>query len=471
MPQFDATVVGSGPNGLAAAIRLAEAGRTVQVLEAADSIGGGARTAELTETGFRHDVCSAIHPMAVSSPFFRDMELEQYGLEWIHPDAPLAHPLDTGPAAMLYRDLDATAATLGADGERWKRWMNTWVPRWEGLCADALAPLGVPRHPIWMASFGLSAFKPATSLATGKFRGEAAQALFAGLAGHSVLPLDMAPSSAIGIMLGIAGHAVGWPMPKGGSQAISDALAGHLRSLGGTIQTGVRVTDLDELPTEGPLLFEVAPARLADIAGDALPIGFRRKLQAYRHGPGACKVDFALSEPIPWRDPDVQKAGTVHLGGTMEEIAASERACWDGKHSENPYVLVAQQSLFDPSRAPEGKHTGWAYCHAPAGSKKDMTEAIEAQIERFAPGFRDTVIARHTTTASSFEQYNANYIGGDVNGGAPTIDQLFARPTTKTFRTPNKRIYLCSAATPPGGGIHGMCGHFAAQAALSDWPG
>jgi phytoene dehydrogenase-like protein len=472
MPDFDATVIGSGPNGLAAAIRLAQAGRSVQVLEASDTIGGGARTAELTEPGFRHDVCSAIHPMAVSSPFFRDLEseLSAHGLEWIHPDAPLAHPFDDEPAAVLHRDLDATAATLGEDGERWKAWMSAWVPRWEGLCGDALAPLGAPKHPLWMASFGMSALlQSATTLANRRFQHPAARALFAGLAGHSVLPLDMFPSSAIGMMLGIAGHAVGWPMPKGGSQAIPNALAGHFKALGGVIHTGVRVTDIDALPTRGPLLFEVAPARLSDIAGDSLPLSFRKKLQAYRHGPGACKVDYALSEPIPWKDPHVAQAGTVHLGGTLEEIAASERACWDGKAADSPYVLVAQQSLFDATRAPEGKHTGWAYCHVPAGSRADFTEAIEAQIERYAPGFRDTIIARHTTTAASFEQYNANYIGGDVNGGRPTIDQLFTRPTAKTYRTPNKRIYLCSAATPPGGGIHGMCGHFAAEAALSDW--
>lgn len=471
MAKVDATVIGSGPNGLAAAIRLAQAGRSVQVLEASDTLGGGARTAELTEPDFRHDVCSAIHPMALSSPFFKSLDLSGHGLEWVHPTAPLAHPLDDGPAAMMYRDIAETAATLGADEGRWTAWMDTWVPRWEGLCADALAPLGFPAHPFWMASFGLSAFQPATALARSLFKGEQAQALFAGLAGHSVLPLDMAPSSAIGMMLGIAGHAVGWPMPKGGSQSISDALASQFRSLGGTIHTGVLVTDIEELPDDGPLLFEVAPARLADIAGDALPMKFRQTLQAYRHGPGACKVDYALSEPIPWRDANVSKAGTVHLGGTLGEIAASERDCWEKRHSDSPFVLVAQQSLFDPTRAPEGKHTGWAYCHAPQGSRTDMTEAIESQIERFAPGFRDTIIARHTTTAAAFEAYNPNYIGGDVNGGAPTIDQLFTRPTWKTYRTPNKRIYLCSAATPPGGGIHGMCGHFAAEAALADWPG
>jgi phytoene dehydrogenase-like protein len=320
-----------------------------------------------------------------------------------------------------------------------------------------------------MASFGLNGFTPALSLARSRFSGETARALFAGLAAHSVMPLDMSPSSAIGMMLGVAGHAVGWPMPKGGSGQLSEALASKLRSLGGEIQTGTRVTTLDELPTDGPVLFEVAPARLADIAADALPLAFRRKLQSFRHGPGVFKIDYALSAPIPWSDPAVSRAGTVHLGGTIDEISASERACWDGKHSDAPFVLVAQQSLFDPSRAPEGKHTGWAYCHTPSGSTKDMTLAIEGQIERWAPGFKDTVIARHTMNSLDFETYNANYIGGDVNGGMPTIDQLFTRPTAKTYRTPNKRIYMCSASTPPGGGIHGMCGFHAAKAVLDDW--
>jgi phytoene dehydrogenase-like protein len=469
MNRFDMVVVGSGPNGLAAAIELAQAGRSVLVVEADDTIGGGARTRALTEPGFLHDVCSAIHPMAVSSPFFRSLDLSEHGLEWIHPDAPLAHPLEGEPAAMLECDLDATAATLGNDGEAWKRWMKPWLPRWEGLCEDVLAPLGIPRHPFWMASFGLNGFTPALSLARSRFSGETARALFAGLAAHSVMPLDMSPSSAIGMMLGVAGHAVGWPMPKGGSGQLSEALASKLRSLGGEIQTGTRVTTLDELPTDGPVLFEVAPARLADIAADALPLAFRRKLQSFRHGPGVFKIDYALSAPIPWSDPAVSRAGTVHLGGTIDEISASERACWDGKHSDAPFVLVAQQSLFDPSRAPEGKHTGWAYCHTPSGSTKDMTLAIEGQIERWAPGFKDTVIARHTMNSLDFETYNANYIGGDVNGGMPTIDQLFTRPTAKTYRTPNKRIYMCSASTPPGGGIHGMCGFHAAKAVLDDW--
>jgi phytoene dehydrogenase-like protein len=468
MTSYDAAVVGSGPNGLCAAITLAQTGRSVVVIEAADTIGGGARTQTLTEPDFLHDVCSAIHPMGISSPFMATLELAAHGLEWIHPLAPLAHPLDNHPAAMLERDLDATAATLGSDGERWVRWMQPWLGRWDGLVKDVLAPLGLPAHPIWMAEFGLSAFRAATALANGRFKNDPARALFAGLAGHSVMPLDMSPSSAIGIMLGIAGHAVGWPMPKGGSGALSAALASKLKSLGGVIQTGNHIHDLAQVPTTGPILFETAPARLADIADEALPLKFRAKLQQYRHGPGVFKLDYALSEPIPWTDKAVRRAGTVHLGGTIAEIAASERACWDGEHSKAPFVLLAQQSLFDPTRAPNGQHTAWAYCHTPSGSTVDMTDAIEGQIERFAPGFKDTVIAKHTMHSLDFEAMNPNYIGGDVNGGMPTLDQLFTRPTARTYRTPNPRLYLCSAATPPGGGIHGMCGHHAALAVLAD---
>jgi phytoene dehydrogenase-like protein len=470
MSSYDAAVVGSGPNGLCAAITLAAAGRTVIVLEASDTIGGGAKTRELTAPGFLHDTCSAIHPMGISSPYMSTLGLEDHGLQWIHPTTPLAHPFDDAPAAMLARDIDTTAATLGIDGDKWRDWMSPWVTRWEGLAKDALAPLGIPAHPIWMAQFALSAFRPATSLARSRFKGEAARALFAGLAGHSVMPLDMAPSSAIGMMLGIAAHAVGWPMPKGGSGALSQALASKLKSLGGVIQTHTQIDHLNQVPTDGPILFETAPARLADIAADALPYAFRAKLQRYRHGPGVFKIDYALNSPVPWKDPTVAQAGTVHLGGTMAEIAASERAAWDGEHCEHPFVLFAQQSLFDDTRAPPGTHTGWAYCHTPSGSMTDMTQAIESQIERFAPGFMDTIIAKHTMNATEIEVLNPNCIGGDVNGGVATIDQLFMRPTAKTYRTPNPKLYLCSAATPPGGGIHGMCGHFAAKAALADHP-
>jgi phytoene dehydrogenase-like protein len=463
----DAVVIGSGPNGLCAAIALAQAGRQVLVLEGANTLGGGARTAELTLPGFRHDPCSAIHPMALSSPFMRSLPLDQHGLSWVHPPAPLAHPLDGQPAAILERDLQATAATLGPDGDRWASWMQTWVQRWDDISADALAPLGVPSHPFLMAGFGLAGMRAASSVAQ-RFEQPAARALFAGLAAHSVLPLDMAPSAAIGLMLGIAGHAVGWPFPEGGAQGLSDALAAHLRLLGGEIQTGSPVHSLAQLPDEIPLLFETAPARLADIAGDALPTAYADKLRAFRHGPGICKLDYALSGPLPWTDPAVARAGTVHLGGTLEEIALSERAAWDGEHCDRPFVLLAQQSLFDSTRAPSNQHTLWAYCHVPSGSTRDVSAQIEAQIERYAPGWRDLILAKHVQTAAQTETYNPNYIGGDVNGGAPTLDQLFTRPTARLspYTTPHPRLFLCSASTPPGGGIHGMCGWHAAQAVL-----
>ena len=469
--QPDAVIIGSGPNGLAAAIVLAQAGRAVLVLEGAQTIGGGARTAELTLPGFHHDVCSAIHPMAISSPFLRSLPLEAHGLQWIHPEAPLAHPLDDAPAAMLYRDLDATSATLGVDGPAYRRWMQDWVHQWEALSTDALAPLGLPSHPFLMAGFGMAAMRKATAVAR-RFKAAPAQALFGGLAAHSVLPLDMVPSAAIGIMLGVAGHAAGWPMPKGGAQALSDALAAHLRSLGGTIETGVQVSRLEDIPTDGPVLFETAPAHLADIAGPHLPEGFSKKLRGFQHGPGICKLDYALSGPIPWKDPAVSKAGTVHVGGTLEEMARSERMAWDGTHCEQPFVLVAQQSLFDPTRAPPGQHTLWAYCHVPSGSDRDVSATVEAQIARFAPGFQDLILHRHVSTAADTARYNPNYIGGDVNGGAPTLGQLFTRPTARLspYTTPNPRIFLCSASTPPGGGIHGMCGWHAAQAVLKRWP-
>ena len=467
---FDAAVIGAGPNGLAAAVTLAQAGRRVVVYEAADTVGGGTRTAELTLPGFRHDICSAIHPMAVGSPFLRSLPLEAHGLSWVHPEVPLAHPLDDGTAAVLARDLGETAAGLGRDGGRWRALMSDFPARWDELAADAMAPLGLPGSPLLMARFGLRAALPTTWLGR-LFRDDSAAALLAGLAAHSILPLDRPPSAAIGLMLGVAGHAVGWPFPRGGAQAIADALASLLASLGGVIRTGVNIGALGEVETSGPVLFDTGPRALVTIAGDALPARYRRRLLRYRYGPGVFKLDYALDGPIPWRSADCARAGTVHLGGTLGEIAASEAASCRGDLPERPYVLVAQQSLFDPTRAPEGRHTGWAYCHVPSGSTVDMTDAIEAQIERFAPGFRDRVLARSAWNSADFERHDANYVGGDVIGGAADLAQLFTRPVARLdpYATPNPRLTLCSASTPPGGGVHGLCGWFAALSVLRRW--
>ncbi len=465
---FDAAVVGAGPNGLSGAVALARAGLRVVVLEAGETVGGGARTAELTRPGFRHDICSAIHPMGVASPFWRELPLTEHGLEWIHPDAPLAHPFEDGPAVLMERDPTATGRHLGPDAAAWRRLFGDLVRHWDGLVADTFGPLGIPRHPLRLASFGLRAARPAAGLARGRFRCEAARALFAGIAAHSLLPLERPLSSAIGLMLGAAGHAVGWPMPRGGAQSLSDALASLLRSLGGEIVTGVRVGGLAEIPTRGPVLFDLSPGELLRVAGDALPSGYRRRLGRFRHGPGVFKLDWALDGPIPWRDPACARAGTVHVGGTLDELVTSERDAWQDRHCERPFVLLAQPSLFDPSRAPEGRHTGWAYCHVPHGSDRDMTEAIEGQVERFAPGFRDRILERHAMNCADFEAYNPNYVGGDINGGAADWDQLFTRPVTRAvpYATPNPRLFLCSASTPPGPGVHGMAGYHAAQAAL-----
>lgn len=469
---WDAAVIGSGPNGLCAAIRLAQAGMKVLVLERADTPGGGARTAQLTLPGFAHDVCSAIHPMAAGSPFMRALGLKEHGLTWIHPPAPLAHPLDDGPAVLLERDLAATDAQLDAvDGGRWSRWMEPLTSRWDDLAPDAMAALGVPRHPLLMARLGLRGLRSAAGLARSEFRGPRARALFGGIAAHSVLPLDEIPSAAIGVMLGVAAHAVGWPLPQGGAQAITNALIACLRRLGGEVLLGHEVRQLEDVPTEGPVLFDTGPRALASIANNALPAGYLRKLERFRYGPGVFKIDWALDGPIPWRDPACARAATVHLGGTLEEMIRSERAAWSGQLVERPYVLLAQQSLFDPSRAPEGKHTGWAYCHVPAGSTADRTEAIEQQVERFAPGFRERILARHIMNSQQMQAHNPNYVGGDVNGGAATLDQLFFRPVARRvpYQTPHRRLYLCSASTPPGGGVHGMCGVGAAEAALKRW--
>jgi phytoene dehydrogenase-like protein len=463
----DAVVVGSGPNGLSAAITIAQAGRSVQVLEGAETIGGGTRSAELTLPGFMHDVCSAIHPMAIASPFLRDLPLERHGLEWIDP-APVAHPLDDGSAAMLERSLEATAAGLGADGRAYERLLRPLVDKGQELLAMLLGPARAPHHPLLLARFGMSGLRSATGLANGLFAREPARALFGGVAAHSMLRLEQQPSAAMGVVMSVAAHVDGWPVPRGGSQRIADALAGHLRGLGGEILTGRSVATYGELPAARAYLFDTSPRAMSQIMGEELPAAYTRRLARFRPGPGAFKLDFALAEPIPWRAGECARAGTVHLGGTLAEMAAAERAVARGEHPRDPFVLLAQSSLFDPTRAPRGEHTAWAYCHVPNGSRVDMAERIEAQIERFAPGFRDCVKARSVLSPAELESYNPNYIGGDIMGGAQDFRQLFTRPVARLnpYATPNGKVYLCSASTPPGGGVHGMCGHYAARAAL-----
>jgi phytoene dehydrogenase-like protein len=469
MSGHDAVVVGSGPNGLAAAIELARAGRSVLVREAAEEIGGGLRSGEVTLPGFVHDLCSAIHPMAAASPFFRSVPLEEHGLEWIEPPLPLAHPLDGERAVLLRRSVDETASALGKDAGAYARIFRPLVKDWPRLEASVLGPLvHVPRHPVAMTRFGLDALWPASRFARRRFEGEPARALFAGLAAHSILSLDKLASASFGLVLGVTGHAVGWPLPRGGSQAIANALVSYLRSLGGEIVTGAPVEALDELAGFETVLCDVTPRQFLKLAGDRLDGRYRRALERFRYGPGVFKLDWALSGPIPWADPDSARAGTVHLGGTLDEIVASERTPERGETSDRPFVLLAQPTMFDPSRAPEGRHTAWAYCHVPNGSVSDRTTSIERQIERFAPGFGDRVLARSAAGPPDLERRNANLVGGDIAGGSNELSQLIARPALRPvpYSTPLDGVYLCSASTPPGGGVHGMCGYLAARAAL-----
>jgi len=464
----EAVVVGSGPNGLAAGIVLAQAGRGVTVLEGAGTVGGGCRSEELTLPGLVHDTCSTVHALALASPFLSSLPLPQHGLELVHPDAPLAHPLDDGSAVLLERSVEETARGLGPDAQTYRRLFDPLVRNAAELTREILGPLRPPRHPLVMARFAPSALRSATGLARSRFEGERARALLAGCCAHSMLSLRNPASAAFGIVLALSAHRVGWPVAQGGSQRLADALASQLRSLGGRIETGHWVESLDELAGAWTTLVDVTPRQLLRLAGPRLPNGYARRLERYRYGPGVFKLDWALDGPIPWKSPQVARAATVHIGGTLEEIAGSEDAVTQGKHPARPFVLLVQPSLFDPTRAPEGKQTGWAYCHVPSGSPRDMTEAIEAQVERLAPGFKDLIAARSAMGPAEVERRNPNYVGGDINGGVQDLRQLFSRPVARPvpYSTPVKGLYICSSSTPPGGGVHGMCGYWAARAAL-----
>jgi phytoene dehydrogenase-like protein len=466
---FDAIVVGSGPNGLAAAIVLQQQGLSVLVVEGKSTIGGGLRTAELTLPGFKHDICSAIVPLAAASPFFSSLPLEQFGLEFIQPPVSAAHPFDDGTAAVLLKSLPETAALLQEDEKNYTNLLQLLVQNWTELLPDLLAPLQIPKNPIQMAKFGLNGLQPATWLAQ-RFSNVKTKGFFAGMAAHSILPLTQWATSAFGLVLMTAGHARGWILPKGGSEQIAKALSAYFLSIGGKIQTDFYVTSLQQLPSAKAVLFDITPRQLLQIAGHTFSSFYKWQLERYRYGMGVFKMDWALAEALPFTAAECRQAGTVHLGGSLEEIVASEQAAWSGKYAEKPFVLLAQQSLFDPSRAPAGRHTLWGYCHVPNGSTKDMTDIIERQIERFAPGFRERILARHTMNTIQMEDYNPNYIGGDINGGAIDITQLFTRPALRysPYRTSAKGLYICSSATPPGGGVHGMCGYHAARRALKD---
>jgi phytoene dehydrogenase-like protein len=464
----EACVIGAGPNGLAAAVVLAQNGLKVNVFEAEPQPGGAVRTLELTLPGFLHDFGSAVHPFAAGSPFFSSLPLSKHGLEWIHSPSPLAHPFDDGTAITLERDLHDAESSLGDDGSAWRRLMQPFVERWSDLSSEVLQPIHLlSRHPLLLARFGLVAFPPAKMLGRILFRRERTRALFAGLAAHSFLSLDEPLSGAFGVLLGAAAHAVGWPIPRSGAQSLTNALCSYLAELGGEIKISARVENLASLPKFDVTLCDVTPLQLVRIAASRLSPAYTRRLGKYRYGPGVFKVDYALRSPIPWKATECLRAPTVHLGGSADEIAASEAAMSHGRHSERPFVLLAQPSLFDSTRAPAGKHTAWAYCHVPNGCEFDMLPILEAQIERFAPGFRDCILARRVFSPAALEKMDANLIGGDISGGAMDIRQTLFRPTWRHYATSANDLYLCSSSTPPGGGVHGMCGYHAARLAVS----
>jgi phytoene dehydrogenase-like protein len=463
-------VVGAGPNGLAAAITLARAGRSVLVLEARPTVGGGTRSAALTLPGFVHDVCAAVMPLGRASPVFAEWPLAEHGLEWIEPPIALAHPLDDGSAALVHRSLEATAAGLGEDGDAYRRLLGPVARDWDTIVRELVGPLrvGAPlRHPVAVTRFGLQAVQPVTWLAR-RFRTPRARALLGGVAAHAFVPLQWPVTGAFAISLLGSAHAVGWPIPRGGAQHLADALASYLRSLGGEIQTDHEVTSLAALPPRRALLLDVTPRQVLRITGDRFGGLYRRQLRRFRYGPGVFKVDLALDAPIPWANPELAQAGTVHLGGALDELVRSERSVGRGRPSGRPFVMVAQPSAFDPTRAPQGRHVAWAYCHVPNGSRADLTNAVLAQLERFAPGIGSHVLGRSTMGPAAMERYNANYVGGDITGGLQDLRQLWTRPAIRPdpYSTPDPGIFICSASTPPGGGVHGLCGAHAAQSAL-----
>jgi phytoene dehydrogenase-like protein len=462
---YDAVVVGAGPNGLSAAITLGRRFNSVLLLEAAKTIGGGVRSAALTLPGFIHDVCSTVQPLSLASPFFRQLDLQQYGLEWIQPEIPLAHPFEDGSALFLHRSLEVTADALGPDGKAYRRLLQPFVDHERLLFADILKPLHFPENPLLLARFAFHALRSLRNLAETKFKSDRTRALFAGLAAHAMVPLEKTATAAFGVVLAALAHTVGWPIIKGGSQKLADALADCFRNSGGEIITSQPITSASDLPKAASYFFDVTPRQLININGLGLSDGYCKRLAQFRYGPGVYKMDWALKEPIPWKSDICKKAGTVHLGGSLEEIAVSIRDVSAGNVSPSPYVILAQQSLFDPSRAPAGGHTAWAYCHVPHGSAADVSSLIEKKIERYAPGFREVILAKSVLSAAAMEQYNANYVGGDINGGRQDLSQLYTRPiaSLNPYRTSANNIYLCSSSTPPGGGVHGLCGYYAAQ--------